>query len=93
MRAWLIAAALLAPALLVPGAARAQDTDHLVVGVRAPIVSLDPALSGLGPMHGYYADIYDSLVGLDEQSHLIPGVALSWRLVDDLTWSSSCGAA
>ncbi len=77
---------LLAAALLTPAAAHAQDTDHLTVGVRAPIVTLDPALSGLGPMHGYYADIYDSLIGLDAQSHLIPGIALSWRLVDDLTW-------
>ncbi len=77
---------LLAAALLAPPAAHAQDADHLTVGVRAPIVTLDPALSGLGPMHGYYADIYDSLIGLDAQSHLIPGIALSWRLVDDLTW-------
>ncbi len=77
---------LLAAALLAPFAARAQEADHLTVGVRAPIVSLDPALSGLGPMHGYYADIYDSLLGLDAQSHLIPGIALSWHLVDDLTW-------
>ncbi len=73
-------------ALLVPGTAIAQDADHLTVGVRAPIVTLDPALSGLGPMHGYYANIYDSLVGLDAQSHLVPEIALSWRLVDDLTW-------
>ena len=77
---------LLAAALLAPLAARAQDTDHLTVGVRAPIVTLDPALSGLGPMHGYYTDIYDSLIGLDAQSHLVPDIALSWRLVDDLTW-------
>ena len=77
---------LLAAALLAPLAARAQDADHLTVGVRAPVVTLDPALSGLGPMHGYYADIYDSLIGLDAQSHLIPAIALSWRLVDDLTW-------
>ncbi len=79
-------APLLALALLAPVAARAQEAGHLSVGVRAPIVSLDPALSGLGPMHGYYANIYDSLVGLDDQSHLIPEIALSWRLVDDLTW-------
>ena len=77
---------LLAAALLAPLAARAQDASHLTVGVRAPIVTLDPALSGLGPMHGYYAEIYDSLLGLDAQSHLIPAIALSWRLVDDTTW-------
>ena len=77
---------LLAATLLAPLAARAQDIDHITVGVRAPIVTLDPALSGLGPMHGYYTDIYDSLIGLDAQSHLIPDIALSWRLVDNLTW-------
>ena len=81
MRAWLLASAMLTPAV-----AGAQDADRLTVGVRAPIVSLDPALSGLGPMHGYYANIYDSLVGLDDRSRIIPGIALSWRLVDDLTW-------
>ena len=81
MRKWAFALALLAPSM-----AAAQDADHLTVGVRAPIVSLDPALSGLGPMHGYYNEIYDSLVGLDDQSHIVPDIALSWRLVDDLTW-------
>ena len=77
---------LLAAALLAPLAAAAQDASRLTVGVRAPIVTLDPALSGLGPMHGYYAEIYDSLIGLDAQSRLIPAIALSWRLVDDVTW-------
>ena len=72
--------------MLLPAMAAAQADDHLTVGVRAPIVTLDPALSGLGPMHGYYTNIYDSLIGLDEQSHLVPQVATSWRLVDDLTW-------
>ena len=86
MKRLLLATALLA--LLAAGApdACAQDAEHLTVGVRAPIVTLDPALSGLGPMHGYYANIYDSLIELDAQSHLIPGIALSWRSVDDLTW-------
>ena len=82
----LLAAALLVLPLMAPPAARAQDADRLVVGVRAPVVSLDPAISGLGPMHGYYANVYDSLIGLDAQSHLVPDIALSWRLVDDLTW-------
>ncbi len=78
-----LAAALLAPTLLPHGAA-AQPADTAVFGVRAPIVSLDPALSGLGTMHGYYINIYSSLVQLDAASHLVPDLATSWRVVDDL---------
>lgn len=70
-----------------PATAQAQGTpDHLVMGVRAPIVSLDPAISGLGTMHGYYQNIYDSLVRHDSKLQLVPGLATSWRVVDDLTW-------
>jgi len=74
-------------ALLVSPAAWAQrDPDQLVMGVRAPIVTLDPAVSGLGTMHGYYQNIFDSLVMHDARAQSIPGLATSWRVVDDLTW-------
>ncbi len=56
------------------------------MGVRAPIISLDPAISGLGTMHGYYQNISDSLVVHDAGVHNTPGLATSWRVVDDLTW-------
>lgn len=69
------------------GPALAQrDLDHLVIGARAPIVALDPAISGLGSMHGYYRHIYDALVFRDPKSQPIPGLAESWRVVDPLTW-------
>ena len=71
-------------ALLSPVQLAAQPADGLVFGVRAPIVSMDPALSGLGTMHGYYINIYSSLVQLDAVSHIIPDLATSWRVVDDL---------
>ena len=64
--------------------ARAQ-TDAITFGVRAPVLTLDPALSGLGTMHGYYDNIYSNLVSLDAQSRIIPDLAESWRQVDDLT--------
>ena len=80
-------AALLVFATMLPcGGARAQDAGTpLMFGVRAPILTLDPALSGLGTMHGYYDNIYSNLVQLDAQSHIQPDLALSWRQVDDLT--------
>ena len=79
--------AALALLLAGPAAAWAQrDPDQLVMGVRAPIVTLDPAVSGLGTMHGYYQNIFDSLVMHDARAQSIPGLATSWRVVDDLTW-------
>lgn len=60
--------------------------DHLTIGIRVPIVSLDPAISGLGAMHGTYRHIYDALVFRDANSQPIPGLATSWRVIDPLTW-------
>ena len=82
-----VAAALaLALGLSWPAAAQERGPDHLVIGVRAAIVSLDPAFSGLGSMHGYYRHIYDALVFRDAQNQPVPGLAESWRVVDPLTW-------
>lgn len=81
----LLTAALLG-LLAAPTAQAQRSPDNLVMGVRAPIVSLDPALSGLGTMHGYYQNIYDSLVMKDAALKLVPALATSWRVMDDLTW-------
>ena len=78
-------AGLLALLALAPAAAQ-RSPDHLVMGIRVPIVSLDPAISGLGAMHGTYRHIYDALVFRDANSQPIPGLAESWRVVDPLTW-------
>ena len=80
------ATTLVALGLILPLApTSAQTANKVVFGVRAPILSLDPALSGLGTMHGYYDNIYSNLVQLDERSQLKPDLATSWRVVDDLT--------
>ena len=78
-------AALASLAVAAPAAAQ-RDPDHLIIGARAPIVSLDPAISGLGSMHGYYRHIYDALVFRDPNSQPVPGLAESWRILDPLTW-------
>lgn len=73
-------------ALLTGPAGAQRDPDTLVLGARAPIVSLDPGISGLGSMHGYYRHVYDALVFRDPQVQIVPGLAESWRIVDPLTW-------
>ena len=86
MKRFLLAAlaALAQPALAQPAGAQAP-ADSITFGVRAPIISLDPALSGLGTMHGYYENIYSNLVQLDAESHIKPDLAESWRVLDDFT--------
>ena len=79
------AAALLSPrAPLAQGAARASGT--LTVGVRTGPESIDPHWSTLGGHIEALRHIYDSLVAQDENLGLKPGLATSWRAVDDTTW-------
>ena len=86
MIARIIAAAAVAAALVSTPSLAQRTPGTLTMGVRAPIVSLDPGLSGLGTMHGYYQNVFDSLVVHGSKLDLLPGLATSWRVVDDLTW-------
>lgn len=80
----------LALCFIVSGSALAGaaggDPDRLLVGVRAAILNLDPSVSGLGSMHGYYRHLYDVLVLPDETLKPRPGLATSWRTINDTTW-------
>jgi len=74
-------------ALLTAGAgfttARAQD---LTVGLSAAITSMDPHFHNLSPNNNVMEHLYDTLVNKDGNYRLRPGLAESWRNVDDLTW-------
>ncbi len=78
---------LLLIALLTAGAgfttARAQD---LTVGLSAAITSMDPHFHNLSPNNNVMEHLYDTLVNKDGNYRLRPGLAESWRNVDDLTW-------
>lgn len=78
-------AALLSAALLLgfPVAGQAQT---LTMGVRAGPDSIDPHWSTLGSHIEALRHVFDSLVGVDENLNLVPGLATSWRVVDDTTW-------
>ncbi len=69
--------------LLLAGPALAQN---LRIGMQAPPSTLDPHwllnLSNTGALR----NIYDTLVMRDETMALRPGLAESWRVVDDTTW-------
>lgn len=78
-------AAFLALALVAAGAAPALS-QTLRIGMQSPPSTLDPHwllnLSNTGALR----NVYDTLVARDEAMALKPGLAESWRIVDDSTW-------
>ena len=68
---------------LVSGSVSAQE---LSIALSTPITSLDPHFHNLSPNNGMSKHFFDPLVKQDEQQHLRPGLAESWRAVDDTTW-------
>ena len=79
----LAVAALLA---LMPARAPAQPLGELRVAIPWTPENLDPTmnLSSFRAMVG--VSLFDSLVGRDAENRIVPQLAESWRLVDDVKW-------
>ena len=74
------AAALLALALCAQASAQ-----ELSVGLGRSVTSIDPHFHNTGPNNSVAAHVFDRLVHQDARQRLVPGLALSWRALDDLT--------
>jgi peptide/nickel transport system substrate-binding protein len=68
---------------LVAGLAAAAD---LTIGIGADVTAIDPHYHNVTPNNNVAAHIFDYLVLRDERQKPIPGLAVSWRTVDPLTW-------
>jgi peptide/nickel transport system substrate-binding protein len=77
-----LSAAFLALAVLA-GPAAAAD---LAIGVGGAFTSMDPHFHDLSPNHALTQHVFDSLVMSDNDARPSPGLALSWRALDPLTW-------
>jgi peptide/nickel transport system substrate-binding protein len=84
MRMLHAAAALLALAF-VP-AAQAQKEREVSIGLQAAITSIDPHYHNLSPNNSLLLHIFEPLVKRDANQKMVPGLATSWRAIDDLTW-------
>ena len=69
-------------AAVFPAAAQ----DEIIIGLGADVTSADPHYHNLSPNNNLAIHIFDRLVHQDERQGLIPGLALSWRAIDDTTW-------
>jgi peptide/nickel transport system substrate-binding protein len=68
---------------LLPSVAGAQS---LVIGMAAPVTSIDPHYRDLSPNATIASGIFDALTRLDEAARLQPDLAQSWQAVDAQTW-------
>ncbi|MEO8753829.1 MAG: ABC transporter substrate-binding protein [Casimicrobiaceae bacterium] len=82
MAACRYAVTFLVAALLLP-AALAQS---LLLGTKLELNTLDPHFFNAFATGSSHMMIYDPLVYVDEKQQLQPGLATSWRVIDDTTW-------
>ena len=58
----------------------------LKIGYATEPSSIDPQYSTVGANRQFSQHIFDTLIFNDANLQLRPGLALSWRMLDDLTW-------
>ncbi len=77
-----MAAALSLTAVMAPSVSAAD----LKIGLAADVSSLDPHYLNIAPNISFASHLFDALVHIDANGHLIPGLATSWKAIDATTW-------
>ncbi len=79
--------------LLLAGAATAAIlaaqpalAESLTIGLKSEPTSVDPHYHNLGPNNMVAFHTFDRLIDQNESQQLRPGLAVSWKPVDDTTW-------
>jgi peptide/nickel transport system substrate-binding protein len=67
-------------------AASVASAQDLRIGLSAEPSAIDPHFHNLTPNNGVLSHIFERLVETDPKNKLIPGLAASWKTVDDTTW-------
>src|SRR2546428_12717087 len=87
MAGWKHIAAVAAALGWIAGAAAAgAGAQELKIGLSAEPSAMDPHFHNLTPNNSLLRHIFDRLTDQDENQVVTPGLALSWRTVDDSTW-------
>lgn len=73
------------PLVGLPSVSLAQ-TSTLRIALSAPPTTVDPHLQSNAPNNALAAHIFDSVVINDPTSKSVPGIAASWKNVDDTHW-------
>ena len=72
--------------IAVPFAAAQTKPRDINIGLQAAITSMDPHFHNLSPNNSMMLHVFDPLIKRDENQKLAPGLATSWKALDDLTW-------
>jgi peptide/nickel transport system substrate-binding protein len=64
----------------------AQPADKLTIALSATPSSVDPQFYVAGRDVQVAHQMFDGLTNQDERQRIVPGLALSWRVIDPLTW-------
>src|SRR3954468_20302898 len=59
---------------------------ELVIGLGADVTSIDPHNNNAAPNNSIAEQIFNKLIENDAKQNPKPGLAESWRTIDDLTW-------
>ncbi|MFO0988975.1 MAG: ABC transporter substrate-binding protein [Alphaproteobacteria bacterium] len=78
----LATAGLLASGAFVSG----PGAQELSMGISASVTSVDPHFHNLTPNNNIASHVFDRLVHMDEKMRPGPGLAESWKTIDDTTW-------
>jgi peptide/nickel transport system substrate-binding protein len=82
----LVGAFAVAAALGAAGVESSAGAADIKVGLAAPPSAMDPHFHNLTPNNSLLSHIYDRLVHQDPSQVLIPGLAESWKAVNETTW-------
>ncbi|HYT95774.1 MAG TPA: ABC transporter substrate-binding protein [Casimicrobiaceae bacterium] len=63
-----------------------SSAQELKIAVAADVTSADPHFFNLFPNNNIAEHVFDKLVQMDPDSKMIPGIATSWKTIDDKTW-------
>jgi peptide/nickel transport system substrate-binding protein len=75
---------LAAAAIVFAGASASAQT--VKVGLFAEPSAMDPHYHNLGPNNAFSSNVYEALILQDENQKLMPGLAVSWKPINDTTW-------
>ncbi|MGZ5042864.1 MAG: ABC transporter substrate-binding protein, partial [Usitatibacter sp.] len=64
----------------------AAQAQNLVLGTKLELNTLDPHFFSAFPTNSSMAYFFDKLVEYDDKLAIRPSLAVSWKLVDNLTW-------
>ena len=64
----------------------AAEAATLTIGLASDVTSIDPQWNNSGPNVSLSTHVFEPLTLTDRNGRLIPGLAISWRVVDPTTW-------